>query len=101
AHKSEPLRNGRGLRFTDWELVELSLVSVPANPSALVTQRSLGGASYIRAGAGERLCRDDDDRAARRRLSQTVARVRAELAEHRTIDPRVIACNAAFRLRRW
>jgi HK97 family phage prohead protease len=36
----EPIRNG-GVRYTDWELLELSLVSVPANPSALVTERRL------------------------------------------------------------
>jgi HK97 family phage prohead protease len=36
----EPLREG-GWRFTQWELIELSLVSVPANPNALVIERSL------------------------------------------------------------
>jgi hypothetical protein len=38
----EPLR-GCGLRFTKWDLVELSLVSVPANPNALVIERGWGG----------------------------------------------------------
>jgi HK97 family phage prohead protease len=37
----EPLRAG-GRRYTQWELIELSLVSVPANPNALVIERSLG-----------------------------------------------------------
>jgi HK97 family phage prohead protease len=37
----EPLREG-GWRFMKWELLELSLVSVPANPNALVIERSLG-----------------------------------------------------------
>jgi phage head maturation protease len=37
----EPLRDG-SFRFTKWELLELSLVSVPANPNALVIERSLG-----------------------------------------------------------
>lgn len=39
---SEPLKNG-GRRYTAWELVEMSLVSVPANPNALVTERGYPG----------------------------------------------------------
>ena len=35
----QPIKNG-GSRFTDWELYELSIVSIPANPSALVTGKS-------------------------------------------------------------
>jgi uncharacterized protein len=35
----KPLPGG-GWRFTEWELLELSVVSVPANPSALITERS-------------------------------------------------------------
>jgi phage head maturation protease len=38
----EPIREG-GWRFMQWELVELSLVSVPANPNALVIERSYLG----------------------------------------------------------
>jgi HK97 family phage prohead protease len=38
----EPLRGG-GLRFTKWDLVGLSLVSVPANPNALVIERGWEG----------------------------------------------------------
>ena len=37
----EPLPQG-GLRFTEWELLELSIVSVPANPAAIITGKSLG-----------------------------------------------------------
>jgi phage head maturation protease len=37
----EPIREG-GWRYKQWELIELSLVSVPANPNALVIERSLG-----------------------------------------------------------
>ena len=37
----EPLRAG-GRRYTSWELIELSLVPVPANPNALVIERSYG-----------------------------------------------------------
>jgi HK97 family phage prohead protease len=38
----EPIK-GAGWRFTSWELIELSLVSVPANANALVTERSYRG----------------------------------------------------------
>jgi hypothetical protein len=31
------------MRFTKWDLVELSLVSVPANPNALIVERGWGG----------------------------------------------------------
>ena len=35
----EPI-SGAGYRYTSWELIELSVVSVPANQSALITERS-------------------------------------------------------------
>jgi hypothetical protein len=38
-HKSEPLGRG-GLRITDWSLLEISAVAIPANPSAIVTARA-------------------------------------------------------------
>ena len=34
-HKAEPIKGGRGLRFTDWTLLELSLVPVGANADAV------------------------------------------------------------------
>lgn len=40
-HKSEPLRGG-GVRFTDWSLLEISFVSVPANANAIVTAKRVG-----------------------------------------------------------
>src|SRR5579872_1757923 len=40
----EPIKGSPGLRFTSWELIEASLVAVPANPDALVTQRRLSRA---------------------------------------------------------
>ena len=38
----EPLGKSGGTRFTEAELVECSLVSVPANPNALATAKALG-----------------------------------------------------------
>ena len=38
----EPLRKSGGIRFTAAELVECSLVSVPANPNALAKAKALG-----------------------------------------------------------
>jgi HK97 family phage prohead protease len=43
--KQEPIGSTGGWKFTQWELLELSVVSVPANPSALVTERSFTGNS--------------------------------------------------------
>lgn len=39
---SEPLKGG-GRKYTDWTLVELSIVSTPCNPEATVIERSLAG----------------------------------------------------------
>jgi HK97 family phage prohead protease len=44
----EPLKSG-GLRFTEAELVECSLVSVPANPNALAVAKALGLSRETRA----------------------------------------------------
>ena len=37
--ESEPIKGG-GWRYTKWELLEISVVAVPANPNALVVQRA-------------------------------------------------------------
>ena len=47
--ESEPLRGG-GVKFTKWELLEISIVAVPANPSALVIQRSYRAKAGASAG---------------------------------------------------
>ncbi|MBH2010056.1 MAG: HK97 family phage prohead protease [Xanthomonadaceae bacterium] len=43
--KGEPLK-GRGLRYTQWELLEVSVVTVPANPGAKI-QRGMGAIPLI------------------------------------------------------
>ena len=45
----EPIKGG-GLKFTSWELLELSVVSVPANANALVTERALRRAEETASG---------------------------------------------------
>jgi len=47
--KAEPLGKSGGLRFTEAELVECSLVSVPANPNALAVAKALGLSRETRA----------------------------------------------------
>jgi HK97 family phage prohead protease len=42
--ESEPIKGG-GLRYTKWELMEISIVAVPCNPEALVVGRSLENAT--------------------------------------------------------
>jgi HK97 family phage prohead protease len=39
-HQWEPIKGSMGLRFTAWSLLEISFVSVPALPSAVVTAKS-------------------------------------------------------------
>lgn len=46
--KSEPLKSG-GLRFLQWELIEISVCTIPANPDAKI-QRNLPGIKLIQAG---------------------------------------------------
>lgn len=40
--EAEPIKGTWGMRFNKQELLELSLVSVPANPNALATAKSMG-----------------------------------------------------------
>jgi HK97 family phage prohead protease len=59
----EPLRGGSGTRFGSWELLEISLVAVPANSEALVVERAFRGTKA----AG-----DDDDVAGRAAAAQEI-----------------------------
>lgn len=47
----ELLKSG-GLRFTKWEMLELSLVSVPANPDAILSSFKSADSSAIRSALG-------------------------------------------------
>jgi hypothetical protein len=40
---AEPIKNGRGVLWKAWELLELSLVAVPSNPNAVVMERAKDG----------------------------------------------------------
>ena len=59
--KVEPIKGG-GNRIETWELLELSLVSVPCNPEAVVTQRSLANSATekLKVGASTGLPIDDE-----------------------------------------
>lgn len=79
---SEPLRNG-GRRFTKWELLELSLVSIPAQPDAKIDGVSQAKSSPIVVPEAIRprarkVKLDDKDHAAARKASPSVFR-RSEL----------------------
>ncbi len=49
---SEPLPDG-GLRFTKWDLLEISMVSVPANAEALIIERSFRGREKSTGATGD------------------------------------------------
>jgi HK97 family phage prohead protease len=51
--------DGNGWKYTEWELLELSVVSVPANTNAIVTERSIAG-RRVSLSRTERMSRDAD-----------------------------------------
>jgi HK97 family phage prohead protease len=62
----EPLNSAKprgGQRFTDWELLELSAVSVPSDPDALVTARAHGDAPMPESAPATREVRPSGSRA--------------------------------------
>jgi HK97 family phage prohead protease len=113
----EPIK-GAGLKFYEWEMIELSCVSVPCNPSALITERSFSTA----ADDGQSSVRLAKARTMQRRLSGTVkpaaynpddgtpktAEAARDVAKRlrdrhglKQIDPALIAADAEWRFRAW
>lgn len=87
--EAKPISGGRGLRITKAELLELSLVSVPANPDCLVVQREARGPEP-KAAAAVTLRRADVERQLR------ILRRQGELIELRHAGM-PISANAAQR----
>jgi HK97 family phage prohead protease len=52
---AKPMTEGRGRVYTKWKLLELSVVSVPANPDAIVIGRSRKGGRVLSSINAERL----------------------------------------------
>lgn len=63
----ELLKSG-GLRFTKWEMLELSLVSVPANPDALIQSFKSADSAAIRSALGITIEADNEREELARRL---------------------------------
>lgn len=63
----ELLKSG-GLRFTKWEMLELSLVSVPANPDALIQSFKSADSAAIRSALGIATEADNEREELARRL---------------------------------
>ena len=81
----KPIKDG-GLRYEKWELMEISCVSVPANPSATVIQRALSGEQTNKAdkhdwkvGASRNLSVDEN-------ASWDGAAAKASIFEHANFD---------------
>jgi hypothetical protein len=111
----EPIKGG-GLRFTRWELLELSVVSVPANPSALVTERSISladeatAARLARARAMQRrldgvarpAVYEADTGAPRTRdAARAIAKRLRERHGLKRFDPALVASESRHRLGVW
>jgi HK97 family phage prohead protease len=56
----EPIQGG-GYKYNKWELMELSVVAVPANPNALIVGRSAGKAGRVLSAANASMLRDAHD----------------------------------------
>jgi HK97 family phage prohead protease len=81
----KPIKDG-GLRYEKWELMEISCVSVPANPAATVIQRALSAEQTNKAdkhewkvGASRNLSIDEDS-------SWDGAAAKAAIFEHANFD---------------
>lgn len=67
----ELLKSG-GLKFTKWEMLELSLVSVPANPDAMIQSFKSADAGAIRSALGVKSVASDRDAIARKLMRGSV-----------------------------
>ena len=92
--------NGRGLDFNKWELLELWIVSVPANPGATVFARAFGQDDRLLAAAhADALMRAHRRIGAARQdvadVLQAVGHPRRITATATTLRPRGVAFDAA------
>lgn len=61
-----------GLKFTKWEMLELSLVSVPANPEAVIQSFKSADSAAIRSALGVKSVASDRDAIARKLMRGSV-----------------------------
>ena len=78
--KAEPRRDGPGWRYVEQELIEVSLVSTPANPEALIVPPLLAERATAKAATGRTLRRQRELTELRAKAPRRVDRAAAELA---------------------
>ncbi|MFZ1429136.1 MAG: HK97 family phage prohead protease [Geminicoccaceae bacterium] len=89
--RSEPLANGRGWRFLEQELLELSIVAVPANPQALIEPPLLQARS---AGPSAAMAAKQAEMVGFRRLAVPERAARVATAARKAGRPRLARCAA-------
>jgi HK97 family phage prohead protease len=111
--KQQPIDTG--WKFTQWELLELSVVSVPANANALVTERSIAGdhgyqARLARAKALRQRLNDvtvppkvnaERARDEREDFELAIRRANVTRRHHEVMHARRLALDAAMRGPSW
>lgn len=86
ALESEPLKNG-GRRFTKSELIECSLVSIPANPNALQVAKALNLSADAQAVIFGKTATSDHTATAPRQSPGKSAVAQSHFTEHRKMTP--------------